>query len=134
MKVAVTIWQGRVSPVFDVSRQLVLLTVEKGHLIERSLENTAHLSAIHKAARLLELGVNLLICGAISQPVHSELLESGIEVIGFTAGDLEEVMQAFLGGTLPCSTFCMPGCCNKSRRLRHHRGQNGRCGKRIRSA
>jgi predicted Fe-Mo cluster-binding NifX family protein len=133
MRVAVTIWQGRISPVFDVSRQLVLLTVEKGHLVERSLENTESLSAIHKAARLLELGVNLLICGAVSKPIHSELLESGIEVIGFTSGDLEEVMQAFLGGTLPSPAFSMPGCCGKPRRFRHFPGQSGRCGKRIRN-
>ena len=30
MKVAMSVWNGRISPVFDVSRNILILTVDRG--------------------------------------------------------------------------------------------------------
>jgi hypothetical protein len=44
----------------------------------------------------------------------------GIRVIPFVAGDLQEVIRAWLGGTLERDAFAMPGCCALRRRQRMH--------------
>ena len=63
-----------------------------------------------KLERLLELGVETLICGAISEPLHKELTARGVEVIGFVAGEIEEVVTTYLAGGLPSPELSMPGC------------------------
>ena len=80
MKVAVPDWQGRVSPVFDVAEQILLIDVddEDGNRQVESLGNTA---PYQRAQRLAELGVKVLVCGAISWPLETLLASSGIRVI-----------------------------------------------------
>jgi predicted Fe-Mo cluster-binding NifX family protein len=128
MKAALTVWDGRISPMFDVSRQAVLLTVENGAEIARSTESLETTTAGLKVARLLEFGVDTLVCGAISEFLSQELAARGVRVLGFVAGALEEVIEALLSGGLPGSSFTMPGCCGRQRRFRGGQGQGRRPG------
>jgi predicted Fe-Mo cluster-binding NifX family protein len=123
VKAALTVWNGRVSPVFDVSREAVILTIEKGAVTARRREGIEAPTAALKIERLTELGVQTLICGAISAPLHRELTARGVRVLGFVAGEIDEVVQAFLAGTLPAPALSMPGCCGKQNRFRGGHGQ-----------
>ena len=125
MKAALTVWDGRVSPVFDVSREAVILTIENGTVAARRSENIEAPTAALKIDRLMELGVETLICGAISEPLHRELTARGVRVLGFVAGEIDEVVQAFLAGTLPAPALSMPGCCGRQNRFRGGRGRGG---------
>ena len=100
MKAALTVWDGRVSPVFDVSREAVILTIENGTVAARRSENIDAPTAALKIDRLMELGVETLICGAISEPLHRELTARGVRVLGFVAGEIDEVVKAFVAGRL----------------------------------
>jgi len=71
---------------------------------------------VQKALRLAELGIGTLVCGAISRPLHDTVAAHGIRVIPFVAGDLREVIQAWLAGALDPDTFAMPGCSGTGRR------------------
>jgi predicted Fe-Mo cluster-binding NifX family protein len=129
MKAALTVWDGRISPVFDVSREAVILTIEKGVVSARRTENIEAPTAALKIEKLIELGVDTLICGAISEPLHRELTLRGVKVLGFVAGEIDEVMQALIAGTLPASALSMPGCYGRQNRFRGGRGKGGgRCG------
>lgn len=135
MKVALTIWEGRISPVFDVSREVVVLTVERGAVTAREVERLEALGAAEKAARLAALGVEVLICGAISGAPYQELVARGLRVFGFVAGDVDEVVAAFLAGRLPSPALSMPGCGSRRHRGRGaapggHRRRLGRRGAR----
>jgi predicted Fe-Mo cluster-binding NifX family protein len=110
MKAAFAIWEGRMSPVFDVSREVLLLTVEDGSVVARERTSLETPTPDAKADRLAALGVDALVCGAISEPVHHELTRRGLEVIGFVAGEVEEVIASFLAGELPTPALSMPGC------------------------
>lgn len=132
MKVALTVWEGRLSPVFDVSREAVVLTVEGGAVVGRTLERIETPTPAHKPDRLTALGVDTLLCGAISEPLHHELSSRGVEVIGFVAGEVEEVIETFLEGGLPTPELSMPGCCGRRSRLRGGRGPGGGRGGRKR--
>jgi predicted Fe-Mo cluster-binding NifX family protein len=73
----------------------------------------------------MELGVETLICGAISEPVHRELTVRGVKVLRFVAGEIDEVVQAFIAGTLPAPALSMPGCCARQNRFRGGRARGG---------
>jgi predicted Fe-Mo cluster-binding NifX family protein len=124
MKAALTVWAGRVSPVFDVSRHAVIFTIEDGAVAARCSESIEAPTAALKIERLMRIGVGTLICGAISEPLHHELTVRGVRVLGFVAGEIDEVVQAFIAGTLPAPAFSMPGCCGRQTRLRRGRGRS----------
>jgi predicted Fe-Mo cluster-binding NifX family protein len=123
MKIAVTVWEGRISPVFDVSRQIVILTIERKVVIAIRTEGIEMATSAHKIDRLIELGVKTLICGAISEPLHRELTARGVRVLGFVAGALDEVMAILLAGSLPDAAFAMPGSCGRRNRSRGGQGR-----------
>lgn len=126
-RLAIAIWDGRVSPLFDVARQLLVLEVREGREQSRALSVLPGGDAGAQVERLVATQATALICGAISRPVAALVTARGIRLLPFTAGDVESVLAAYLAGALPANTLSMPGCCG-----RRHRGLNagrrGRCG------
>lgn len=125
MKAALTIWDGRISPVFDVSREALVVTIEDGVVSARTIENIAAPTGALKIGRLEGLGVKTLICGAISEPLRRDLIAKGITVLAFVAGEVEEVLQALSRGALPAPELSMPGCGGRKRRFRRRGGGRG---------
>jgi predicted Fe-Mo cluster-binding NifX family protein len=121
MKAAFAHWDGRIAPVFDIARQVRLVEVESGRIVAEAPETLAGSLPVQKVIRLAELGVDTLVCGAISRPLQELAAAHGIRVIGFVAGDLREVIQAWLSQRTDWDSLAMPGC---SRRIRRgFRGQ-----------
>lgn len=125
MKVALTVWDGRISPVFDVSRQAAILTIENGALTAHSHASIETPAPALKIERLIGLGVETLICGAISEPLRRELVARGVRVLGFVAGETDEVVRSFVAGALPTDALSMPGCGGGQHRFRGGRGRHG---------
>jgi len=110
MILAVAVWNGRVSPVFDHSQRLLLVEAREGGRLHEREETLDQPFPLGRVARLRELRVNTLICGAVSKPLATLISASGIRVIAFTAGEVGDVVEAFLSGGLPGPAFWMPGC------------------------
>ena len=121
MKIALPIWNGRISPVFDTARELLVVEAQDGKEIARSRQALDGSVLPQRAARLAELRVDVLLCGAISRPMAGMLAASGIKVVPFVAGDVEEVVAAYLAGRFPEQRFAMPGCCGRGFRFRGSR-------------
>lgn len=124
MKVALTVWNGRISPVFDVSRKILILDVDHDVVTGKREEPLEGIDPVQKAGKLVEWEVRKLICGAISRPLSGLLAAYGIWTIPFIAGDVEEVTQAYLAGKLPNRRMAMPGCCKGIRRRFRGRSDN----------
>jgi len=118
-KTAFSYWNDRIAPVFDTARQIVIIEIESGQIVRRTQETLPEDLPVHKTLRLVELGIGTLVCGAISRPLYGMVVAYGIRIISFMAGDLHEVIQAWVGGNLKGGAFAMPGCCRrKGRRFR----------------
>jgi predicted Fe-Mo cluster-binding NifX family protein len=109
MKIAIPIWNGFVSSVFDFAHKLLLLDIENGHELNRSEVTLIPESVPQRAGRLKSLGVDVLLCGAISRPLMYMLTGCGIEVLPYVAGHIDDVLQAYLTGQLVQTQFTMPG-------------------------
>ena len=118
MRVAIPISDGRISPVFDTARRLVLVDVEDGREFRRTEKVVEEPEMGPRVRRVAGLGVDVLICGAISRPLEAMLLSAGVEVVPQTCGQAEEVLQAFVSGEFTEQAFLMPGCCGDRRRFR----------------
>lgn len=139
-RVAITIWRGRVSPVFESAGRILAVDMESGReLSRREYDLPVFISGrgaggglgvdraviFRKVDRLKEIGAGTLICGAVSDRVGRLLNSSGIEVIGWISGDAEEVVSACIDGSINDPVFLMPGCCGGAgRRRRQRRGRS----------
>jgi predicted Fe-Mo cluster-binding NifX family protein len=118
MKAAFTTWNNRIAPVFDVSRMAWIVTADSGSVIDKRRDFFKEDLPAGKVLRLVEWGVGTLVCGAISFSMQSILIAQGIRVIPFVAGELDEVIDAWLNGRIESEFFAMPGCRRRRRRNR----------------
>jgi predicted Fe-Mo cluster-binding NifX family protein len=122
MRIAIPVWNDRVSPVFDVARSIRVVDIADGK-ITRETNHTFENES--RASTLVKLGVDLLICSAISTPLEATLWVSGVEVVSDTCGTVEKIVAAFLSGDEKLKTFRSPGYTHSERSplgtLPHHR-------------
>jgi predicted Fe-Mo cluster-binding NifX family protein len=110
MRIAIPQWQGRVSPVFDVAGNLLLIDIENGREIRREERRFLSTNPLGRVTEFLRIGAGILICGAISAPLQARLISAGVQVIAFACGTVDDVLAAYLKGTLTSQAFVMPGC------------------------
>jgi len=130
MRIAVPVWRDRISPVFDVAGSLLLVDLQDGAPVLRNEASLQEEDRDVRARRLGDLGVDVLICGAISRPLEASLAAAGIKVIARVCGGVDDVLDAYRSGRLGDRAFAMPGCCGRRRGFGHGR----RCGKGGRGA
>ena len=118
MQIAITVWRQRVSPVFDTARNFLLAKVEGGKIQETRAVEMAEPWPHQRVARLKELGVELLVCGAVSKPVAMLLQAAGIRLVPWVAGPVTAVLERLAAGKTLGPEFAMPGCCRRRRRRR----------------
>jgi len=129
MYVAIPTLADRVSPVFDVAQNVLLVELDEAHEVYRQTVPLHSQDIAHRAAELAQYGVNVLICGAVSRPLEELLRAAGIHVIAQTCGPVEEVLRAFADNRLDQRAFLMPGCCGARRHRWHGAGGGGRHGR-----
>jgi predicted Fe-Mo cluster-binding NifX family protein len=124
MRVAIPLWQGRVSPVFDEACRILLVDIIDKREQHRHEETLITRNPFERAQLLPKLGVDLLICGMISQTQQTALASSGIRIIRHICGPMDEVIAAFLNGRIENGVLLMPGC--GSHRMRKRIARSGR--------
>lgn len=110
MKIAIPIWNGFVSSAFDFAHRLLLIEIQNGSENSRSEISLNPEPITQRAVRLKTLGVDVLICGAVSRSLASLVGASGIEVLPYVVGPVDEIVKAYLAGQLAQPKFAMPGC------------------------
>ena len=115
MKTAFSVWNQRIAPVFDTSRQIHLVESDGARIKAEKAHAIFGEDVPQMVAWLAEQKVSTLVCGAVSRPLQEQLAAVGIKVIPFVAGDLHQVIQASFDGSLNGAAFTMPGCCGRRR-------------------
>lgn len=109
MKLALVIFEDRISVVFDNSSQLLLVSI-KDNLVESTKEiNFSALCTVEMIEILKGESVRILICGAISEFMQQTIEKNKIKVIPWISGPVEKVLDAWVNGTM--EELVMPGCC-----------------------
>lgn len=111
MKIAIPVWNGRVSPVLDVAKTIRIAEVVGGELegVETLAVSEGRLSSV-----LSRFGVDALVCSAVSSPLEATLWMSGIEVISDVCGIPEEILEALASGDTTLDRFRSPGSRRRS--------------------
>jgi len=113
MKVAITIWGDRISPVFDASHTLLVAEIDKAEVVGTVFMPFNPQQPSLLAHALTGKDVSVLICGAVSAGPATLMEESGIKLIPFIAGKAAQVLEHYAKEPSDLRCFLMPGCGGK---------------------
>jgi predicted Fe-Mo cluster-binding NifX family protein len=109
MRVAIPVFRSRISPALDTCTRVLLIDLEKKREIERREIYLNEFSLSERVSMLQNAGVETVICGGISDLLHNMLKGAKIHAIIGRAGEVDQIVGAFLCEQLDESRFYMPG-------------------------
>lgn len=122
MRVALPINGSRVSTVLDFADRLLLADVASGRVPKTREIPFPQTLLSTRVAELRDMGVDTVICGAISNPLASMISHSGIDLVTGITGDVNQVVEAYVAGELRQMKFLLPGFFGPAKQM-------GRCGR-----
>lgn len=110
MKVAFSFFEDRIAPVFDTAERILVAETEGPSILTETIARLTAPQPLERAAALADMGVQVVVCGALSADLQRYLVSRGLQVIPFVAGDLRDIIQAWLDGRMEAGEYRMPGC------------------------
>lgn len=131
-RIAIPVWDGRVSPVLDTAARLWVCDISSHSQGAANMVEVGPADIRQRAQLIRNLGVHTLLCGALSRQLHNLLVSTGVVVRPWLTGSVEDVLAAYTEGRLNADSFLLPGCRRRRQRGRSM-GNPGRRGKRHRN-
>ena len=126
MKIAIPLFEKRISPRFDCAQSFLLAVAENGEVVERKELPAALWTPLERVKKLKDLGVDTLICGGIDEVSARRLIFYRVRIYSWVTGRAEEAIYSLLRGGLESGIMVGPGGHRRGRwRLR---GNNDPCG------
>jgi predicted Fe-Mo cluster-binding NifX family protein len=108
-RIAIPIFQNRVSPVLDTCQHLLLLDVNQGKEVSRQTVFLGEMPLAERFDIITNLGVVTVICGGVSETFANMLTGSNVLLRNGVAGEVDDVIAAFLEDRINMPRFYMPG-------------------------
>ncbi len=110
MKIALTVWGNRISPVFDAARTLLVAEIQ-----DKQIKNKTYIGIDPGNSQTLletleKMEVGTLICGAISKAPATLITGHKIQLFSFVTGNALSVLDSFAGRQVLEKKHMMPGC------------------------
>ena len=99
-KVAIPTFGTRVSPRFDCARAVLVVAIDDDKPSEREEFAASNWAPHERINKLLELGVDSIICGAIDCWSAESLRSAGVTIYDWVTGEIEDALAALLRGDL----------------------------------
>ncbi len=115
--IAIPVFEERISPLLDVSERFVLFEVKGNAVTQRIVINLNADSDRMRIQKLKEIGVAVIISGAVSRYLSYIISETGIKHIPWISGPVDEVIKSYLNNTLQ-SVLPEKGSCGGMMRKR----------------
>jgi predicted Fe-Mo cluster-binding NifX family protein len=129
MKVAIPLFQDRISPRFDVCPEIWIIELKDGEVINQEKWPIASFDLQQRLDQLAAKRVDKIICGGIDSFCLDHLGNMGIEVIHNVAGEAGKALDLFMRGVLRPGLYCDrkrgKGFCGWKRGLRGRRTIDG---------
>ena len=100
MRIAVTCENNTVFQHFGHTPEFAIFEVEDGKIIAETIISSGEEGHGALANVLAQSAVDVLVCGGIGGGAINALSEAGIQVIGGAEGNVKEVVEALIAGTL----------------------------------
>jgi len=109
MKIGIPVWENKISPVLDTASRLLVVETDGRNECSRFETYLDVQDIAHRCFRIQGLGIEILICGAVSRRLREKLVALGMQIIPGISGHPEEVLRAYRQGNIDDTQFRMPG-------------------------
>ena len=116
-KVAIPTFHKRVSPVLDTCKQMLVINCKNGSEIDRESFFFGDMTLNERCRIFEKLGISVIICGGISESFSKILTHLKVQLKKGFAGEVEDVLSAYLGNRLDNPRFYMPGFTPNDKRI-----------------
>ncbi len=116
MKISISVLDNRVAPVFDVSKSFMIFEVSDEKVLNKGTFSLNTIGCNEIIEKLKKDGVGIIICGAVSGQLLNSLDLSGIKLIPWISGQVDDIVKAYRENRLESASFFMPGCRRRLRR------------------
>lgn len=110
MKIAITIWGNRISPVFDAAHTLLVARIKDRTISKKEYTSFDPQSPQDLIKILTNNQISTLICGAISTKPADFIVENDIKLISFVTGNALDFLASFANRQIIEKKHMMPGC------------------------
>jgi len=100
MKIAIPLFGTRISPRFDHTQRFLLVRAENGNVIERQEIPAEGLTLQKSVNKLIELGIDTMICDDIERGSVQQLNLNRITLYSWVSGEADDALHCFLKGIL----------------------------------
>jgi predicted Fe-Mo cluster-binding NifX family protein len=108
-RVAIPVFESRVSPVLDFCHRMVIVDIKHGRETNRQEVSLENLTLTQRLEIFAQWGVRKIICAGVSDVMCRFLSGAHIALISGVAGDIEKIINAYICNHLDDACFIMPG-------------------------
>lgn len=105
MRIAITRWGERISPLFESAARLAVVTLRPSGAMARFEAGMEGMDTPDRIRLLRGLAIEVLICGGIARDTRARLAAAGIGVTSDVCGRWEAALAAYLDGRLEGADF-----------------------------
>lgn len=96
MKIAIPVFQTKISPRFDRAQNFLLLDIVEDRVVDREELITHGWTPAATIKELLHRSVHGMICGGIDRDSMRRLHRSGVRVYSWVTGEVEDAVASYL--------------------------------------
>ena len=96
MRIAISTFNGKISPRFDVAPVLRLYEIKKRKITDEKEISCEGWNDMERVQRLKEMRVEILVCGGIPNYLFETLVNNHISVFPWVTGNVQDVLKKFL--------------------------------------
>lgn len=122
MKIAIATEGTYVSGHFGKCENFTVVEIENSEVKSKTIINTEGNQHGLLPAFLASHGVNLVVAGGMGEGARQKLVSNNIEIITGASGKIEDVISAYISGTLESSGA---GCSGHEHAHGHNHGEGG---------
>ena len=109
MRIAIPIFHNRVSPVLDTCTRLLVLDYEGATVTQKKEISVDFCSQLERFEILRKLSPDVVICCGVTDVFDKMLGSANLRLISGIAGDVNQVVKAFMDNRIGDPRFRMPG-------------------------
>ena len=108
-RVAIPVFESRVSPVLDSCHRMVVIDIEKGLELRRQELNLEKMSIHERIEVMARWGIRKIICAGVIDVMCKFLAGKNIILVIGIAGELEKIIKANICNSQEYASFEKPG-------------------------
>jgi len=108
-RIAIPIFQARISPVLDACNRLMIVDIGQGKEIQRTEVSLVKMSRRERMEAISRWQVDKIICAGVSELMCSYIAGQGVRLISGIAGEPDKIIDAYIHNRLDQECFLMPG-------------------------